>query len=96
VTSATPSAAPQAETRPEEELARRWNVVVLNDPVNLMSYVTMVFRKVFGYSLAHAERLMLQVHHDGRAIVWTGELERAEGYVHQLQAHQLLAILERV
>lgn len=87
--------APTSETRTREETAQPWNVVVHNDPVNLMSYVTLILRRVFGYSNDHATRLMLEVHHRGRSIVWTGEKERAELYVQQLHSHLLLATLER-
>lgn len=72
-----------------------WQVVVLNDPVNLMSYVVMVFRKVFGYSRERARKHMLEVHHDGRSILWTGARERAEHFVHQLQQWQLSSKVER-
>jgi ATP-dependent Clp protease adaptor protein ClpS len=72
-----------------------WNVVVHNDPVNLMSYVTMVFQKVFGYSKEKAQRHMLEVHYNGRSIVWTGVRERAELYVQQLHGYLLLATLEK-
>jgi ATP-dependent Clp protease adaptor protein ClpS len=72
-----------------------WNVVVHNDPVNLMSYVTMVFQKVFGYSKQKAQKHMLEVHYDGRSIVWTGVRERAELYVQQLHGYLLLATLEK-
>lgn len=72
-----------------------WAVVVHNDPVNLMSYVSRVFRKVFGYSKQRAEKHMLEVHKKGRSILWSGERERAELYVQQLQSHLLLAKLER-
>lgn len=72
-----------------------WNVVVWNDPVNLMSYVVYVFRKLFGHSLEHATRLMLQVHHQGRAIVTSGPLEKAEMDCHRLHHHGLWATLER-
>ncbi len=75
--------------------ARPWNVVVWNDPINLMSYVTYVFRKVFGYSKAKATRLMLQVHHEGRAIVSSGPLERAEIEAAAMHHHGLWATLER-
>lgn len=71
-----------------------WNVVVHNDPVNLMSYVTHVFRIVFGYSKEKARRHMLEVHHNGRSIVWSGNRERAEAYVEQLHGHLLLATVE--
>jgi ATP-dependent Clp protease adaptor protein ClpS len=83
------------ETKTETDLAVPWNVVVHNDPVNLMSYVTMVFQKVFGYSKEKAEHHMLEVHHKGRSIVWTGAREQAELYVQQLHGYLLLATLER-
>ena len=72
-----------------------WNVVVHNDPVNLMSYVTMVFQRVFGYSRERAERHMMEVHKKGRSIVWSGGRERAEFYVQQLHGHLLLATVEK-
>ncbi|MGE9294647.1 MAG: ATP-dependent Clp protease adaptor ClpS [Puniceicoccales bacterium] len=72
-----------------------WNVVVLNDPVNLMSYVVLVFRKVFGFDLEKARKHMLEVHRDGRSVLWTGEREQAEAYVYQLQEWQLNACLSR-
>jgi ATP-dependent Clp protease adaptor protein ClpS len=83
------------ETKTEEQLATPWNVVVHNDPVNLMSYVTMVFQKVFGYSRDRATRHMLEVHHLGRSIVWTGSREQAELYVQQLHSYLLQATLEK-
>lgn len=72
-----------------------WNVVVHNDPVNLMTYVTMVFQRIFGFSKERAKKHMLEVHEKGRSIVWTGERERAESYVEQLHGHLLLATLEK-
>ena len=88
-----------AETVAEQEtkvaIEAPWNVVVHNDPVNLMSYVTMVFQKVFGYSKEKAQRHMLEVHYNGRSIVWTGIRERAELYVEQLHGYLLLATLEK-
>lgn len=72
-----------------------WNVVVHNDPVNLMSYVVLVFRRVFGFSSEKAHKHMMEVHHKGRSIVWTGGREEAELYVQQLHAHLLLATLEK-
>ncbi len=85
----------EAETRTVEELDLPWQVVVHNDPVNLMSYVTMVFQKVFGFSKATAEKHMLEVHELGRSIVWSGVRERAELYVQQLHGYLLLATIER-
>ena len=82
------------ETDVRSRLAPPWNVVVHDDPVTLMSYVTRVFIKVFGYAEAKARRLMLEVHQTGRSVVWTGGREEAETYAHKLQGHHLLAGLE--
>ena len=79
-----------------EEVEMPWNVVVHNDPVNLMSYVTMVFERVFGYPRERAEKHMLEVHHNGRSILWSGVRECAELYVQQLHGYLLLATLEKV
>jgi len=86
----------EKETRSEEELDLPWQVVVHNDPVNLMTYVTMVFQRVFGYPREKAERHMLEVHHKGRSILWSGMRERAELYVQQLHGYLLLATLEKI
>src|ERR1051326_2001224 len=86
----------EKETKGEEELDVPWQVVVHNDPVNLMTYVTMVFQRVFGYPREKAERHMLEVHQKGRSILWSGVRERAEFYVQQLHGHLLLATLEKV
>ncbi len=72
-----------------------WNVVVHNDPVNLMSYVSLIFRRIFGFSREQAEHHMMEVHELGRSIVWTGEREKAELFVQQLHVHLLLATLEQ-
>jgi len=74
---------------------RPWLVIVWNDPINLMSYVTYVFQKLFGYSREKATRLMLDVHHKGRAIVSSGPRERAELDVMRLHEHCLWATLEQ-
>ena len=76
------------------ETDRPWIVIVWNDPVNLMSYVVFVFQKLFGYSRDKATRLMLQVHHDGKAAVSEGTREKAEADVARLHAHGLWATLE--
>jgi len=86
------SPAPQGVT--ELALEGAWRVVVLNDPVNLMSYVVMVFKKVFGYDETKARRHMLEVHEQGRSVVWTGLREKAEAYVFTLQQWHLSARLE--
>jgi len=86
----------EEETRAKEALDLPWHVVVHNDPVNLMSYVTMVFQRVFGYPRDKAERHMLEVHQQGRSILWSGMRERAELYVQQLHGYLLLATIEKV
>jgi ATP-dependent Clp protease adaptor protein ClpS len=73
---------------------RPWTVVVWNDPVNLMAYVVLVLQKLFGHSREQATRLMLQVHHEGRAIVAHGPREQAEADVARLHAHGLWATME--
>ena len=84
------------ETRTDErtELARPWKVIVHDDPVTLMGYVTMVFQRIFGYAIEKAHTLMMEVHTKGRSIVWTGAREQAEMYVLKLHAAQLLATME--
>jgi len=96
VASTIESPAIEQETREKDAVDIPWQVVVHNDPVNLMSYVTMVFQKVFGFSRDKAEKHMLEVHQQGRSIVWSGLRERAELYVQQLHGYLLLATLERV
>ena len=74
---------------------RPWIVLVWNDPINLMSYVTFVFQKVFGYSLEKATALMLDVHHKGRAVVSSGVKEKAEIDVFRLHEHGLWATMQQ-
>jgi ATP-dependent Clp protease adaptor protein ClpS len=71
-----------------------WKVIVWNDPINLMSYVTFVFQKLFGYSKEKATRLMLDVHIKGKAIVSHGPKEKAELDVFRLHEHGLWATME--
>lgn len=72
-----------------------WIVIVWNDPINLMSYVTFVLQKVFGYSLEKATALMLDVHHKGRAVVSSGAREKAELDVFRLHEHGLWATMQQ-
>ncbi|WP_136024866.1 ATP-dependent Clp protease adapter ClpS [Microbacterium sp. K27] len=72
-----------------------WQVVVWNDPVNLMSYVVRVFRTYFGYSLGHATTLMLAVHHDGHAIVATGPRETMEVHAQAMHDYGLWATVRK-
>ena len=85
----------EQEEATRQEIEMPWNVIVHNDPVNLMSYVTMVFQRVFGYPRERAEKHMLEVHHNGRSILWSGVRERAELYVQQLHGYLLLATIEK-
>jgi ATP-dependent Clp protease adaptor protein ClpS len=72
-----------------------WLVIVWNDPINLMAYVTYVLQKLFGYSKDKATALMLDVHHKGRAVVSSGTRERAELDVYRLHEHGLWATMEQ-
>lgn len=89
--------APAPEGRADTAAAGlpQWRTVVWNDAVNLMDYVTEVFRRHFGYSLERAEALMMQVHTLGRAVVSTGLRERMEADVLAMHAYGLHATLER-
>src|SRR5882757_9092472 len=92
---------PQRETSPVEETDaavdpdRPWITIVWNDPINLMSYVTHVFMTVFGYPKPKAEKLMLDVHHRGRAVVSSGTRERMELDVNVLHGYGLWATLQQ-
>jgi ATP-dependent Clp protease adaptor protein ClpS len=72
-----------------------WDVIVWDDPVNLMAYVVWVFRTLFGYPKSEATKLMLQVHNQGRAVVDSGPREQAEMSAFRLHHHGLWATLER-
>ena len=89
----------QATEREDEqtsnELDRPWITIVWNDPINLMSYVTHVFMTVFGYEKTKAEKLMMDVHKRGRAVVSTGTRERMELDVHILHGYGLWATLQQ-
>ncbi|HEY7208549.1 MAG TPA: ATP-dependent Clp protease adapter ClpS [Gaiellaceae bacterium] len=91
--------APRRVERPrhENEIVRDrpWIVIVWNDPINLMTYVTYVFQKLFGFPKAKAERLMMQVHVEGKAVVSSGTREKAELDVARLHAHGLWATLRQ-
>ena len=88
---------PETDREHNEEKAtdRPWIVLVWNDPINLMSYVSFVFQKVFGYSREKADRRMLDVHHKGRAVVAGGTREKAEMDVFRLHEHGLWATLQQ-
>jgi ATP-dependent Clp protease adaptor protein ClpS len=83
------------KTNEEVSIDTPWRVIVLNDPVNLMNYVVMVFRKVLGFDENKATKHMREVHENGRSVVWSGNRERAENYAYQLQHWRLQTLLER-
>ena len=95
----TPTIAPQRVDVPEQDDDVRpdtpWVTIVWNDPINLMSYVTYVFQKLFGYSREKATSLMLDVHHKGRAVVSSGAREQMEHDVARLHAAGLWATLQQ-
>jgi ATP-dependent Clp protease adaptor protein ClpS len=72
-----------------------WNVIVWNDPVTPMRVVEVIFKKIFGYSNNRCTQLMMTVHNEGRAIVWSGQRERAESYCVKLQVAGLQSTIER-
>lgn len=92
-TAPTPVKDPAKRERTSREFG--WNVIVWNDPITLMSYVVLVFRRLFGYDHETATKLMLQVHHEGRAVVATQPREQAEVSVAKLHAFGLQATLAR-
>ncbi len=93
------SVAPVEVDQPEQDQELRtekpWVTIVWNDPVNLMSYVAYVFRNYFGYSTNKADTLMLQVHHDGKAVVSTGSREEMERDVEAMHGYGLWATLQK-
>lgn len=90
-----PGTSGQLEAATVEVVAGPWVTIVWDDPVNLMSYVTYVFQKLFGYSEPHATKLMLQVHNDGKAVVSAGSRESMEADVSKLHAAGLWATLQQ-
>jgi len=94
-TTAAPSPVKSPERREHVTREFGWNVLVWNDPITLMSYVVLVFRRLFGYDHETATKLMLQVHNEGRAVVATQPREQAEVTVARLHAFGLQATLGR-
>lgn len=87
--------APAAATDTRGDLAPLWDVIVWNDPVNLMTYVVFVLQRLFGYNTALATKLMLEVHHRGKSVVATEPREKAELHVSQLHGYGLQATMRR-
>ena len=88
---------PEVEDRPDEltSLDRPWVTIVWNDPVNLMSYVSYVFQTYFGYARKKAEKLMMQVHEEGRSVVSTGSREEMERDVQAMHEYGLWATMDK-
>jgi ATP-dependent Clp protease adaptor protein ClpS len=95
VSAPTPVELDQPETEDLTFLDSPWVTIVWNDPVNLMSYVTYVFQNYFGYSRKKAEKLMLEVHNDGKSVVATGSREEMERDVQAMHEYGLWATMER-
>ncbi|MGB9224512.1 MAG: ATP-dependent Clp protease adapter ClpS [Mycobacterium sp.] len=92
---AKPGTTGQRESTPLDVTATPWVTIVWDDPVNLMTYVTYVFQKLFGYSEPHATKLMLQVHNEGKAVVSAGSRESMEVDVSKLHAAGLWATMQQ-
>lgn len=88
-------AAPDISTDSRDDLAPLWDVIVWNDPVNLMSYVTFVSQRVFGYNRSLATKLMMEVHEKGKSLVATEPREKAELHLTQLHGYGLQATLRQ-
>ena len=86
---------PVPEVDVRSRLDRPWNVVVWDDPVNLMSYVAYVFQRLFGFSAEVANTKMLEVHNEGSSVVASEARERAEFLVSRLHAYGLQATMEK-
>ena len=85
----------RGEEEVDEETDRPWTTIVWNDPINLMSYVTYVFESYFGYPKTKAHKLMLDVHHRGKAVVAHGTREEMERDVSAMHSYGLWATLQR-
>ncbi len=90
-----PEVTGKTKEKVEEAFEKGWNVIVWNDPVNLMTYVVFVFMKVLGFNRQKATKHMLQVHQQGKSLVATETREKAELYHQQIQSFGLTVTLER-
>lgn len=90
-----PQTLDRTDTRERSALDTPWITIVWNDPVNLMNYVSYVFRSYFGFSREEADRRMLQVHNEGRAVVATGPREAMERHVEAMHGYGLLATIAK-
>jgi ATP-dependent Clp protease adaptor protein ClpS len=83
-----------SETGTDQRLDIPWDVILWNDPVSLISLVVRVLRKLFSYDLAKAERLTMQVHNEGKSVVWSGDKEQAAAYCVALHGYALSATIQ--
>ena len=90
----TPDVADETKEKVKEAFEKNWNVIVWNDPINLMTYVVFVFMRVLAFTKQKATRHMLEVHNQGKSVVATETHEKAELYHQQLQAHGLQVSIE--
>lgn len=84
----------EEKAKSKEKATTPWQVILYDDPVNIMNYVTLCIQKTLGYSHEKAVNIMLTVHYEGKAVAWSGNKEKAEMYVAKFQAQQLTASLE--
>jgi len=94
-TETLPDTTEKTKEKIEEAFERNWNVIVWNDPVNLMSYVVFVFMRVLGFTKEKATKHMLEVHQKGKSLVASDTREKAELYYQQIQAHGLMVTIEQ-
>lgn len=94
-TTIAPERTRDIETGERDKADRPWLVIVHNDPINLMSYVTWVLQKLFGYPRPKAHKLMMDVHTKGKAVVSSGSREKAESDCFRLHAYGLWATLSK-
>ena len=90
-----PAPVETTQEKVKEAFEKNWNVIIWNDPVNLMSYVVFVFMKVLGFTKEKAAKHMLEVHNLGKSVVATESREKAELYYQQIQAHGLTVTIEQ-
>ena len=95
VSAPSPVELDQPETDDLTFVDKPWVTIVWNDPVNLMSYVTYVFQNYFGYAKRKAEKLMLEVHNDGKSVVASGSREEMERDVQAMHDYGLWATMEK-
>lgn len=89
-----PGPGARKKTRSDRRLAPTYYVICWNDPINLMTYVTHVFMKIFGWERQKAEKHMMEVHEKGKSVLAREGAEKAEFYVHRLQSYKLQATME--